>query len=418
MKVVIINTSERIGGAAIAANRLMHALNNNGIHAKMLVRDKQTDDKNVITINTSWTKKKMNYLRFVWERFIIFLNNKFSRKALFQVSIANTGTDINNHPLIKEADIIHLHWINQGFLSLKEINKLTRLGKPLVWTMHDMWPATGICHHSYGCDRYVQSCGCCPFLESQNKHDLSYKVLLKKQSLLGKGTEMVAVSSWLKDLAAKSTLHQRKEILTIPNLLDISVFKPEDKIKCREEFKFPLDKKVLVMGAANLGEPVKGFDFLNQALEHLSQKEDILLVLFGGIKNDDSFFDKIKVPYVYLGKLDNMDTIAKLYSSADVTVVPSLYETFGQTIIESMACGCPVVSFNNSGQTDIIDHNVNGYLAKYKDTADFSKGIKWIIDNSESLNLKEECIKKVESSFSEQIVTAKYISLYKKLLNR
>ena len=418
MKVVIINTSERIGGAAIAANRLMHALNNNGIHAKMLVRDKQTDDKNVITINTSWTKKKMNYLRFVWERFIIFLNNKFSRKALFQVSIANTGTDINNHPLVKEADIIHLHWINQGFLSLKEINKLTQLGKPLVWTMHDMWPATGICHHSYGCDRYVQSCGCCPFLESQNKHDLSYKVLLKKQSLLGQGIEMVAVSSWLKDLAAKSTLHQNKEILTIPNLLDISVFKPEDKIKCREEFKFPLDKKVLVMGAANLGEPVKGFDLLNQALEHLSQKEDILLVLFGGIKNDDSFFDKIKVPYVYLGKLDNMDTIAKLYSSADVTVVPSLYETFGQTIIESMACGCPVVSFNNSGQTDIIDHNVNGYLAKYKDTADFSKGIKWIIDNSESLNLKEECIKKVESSFSEQIVTAKYISLYKKLLNR
>lgn len=418
MKVVIINTSEHTGGAAIAANRLMHALNNNGVHTRMLVRDKQTNDENVITINTSWSKKKINYLRFVWERLIIFINNKFSRRTLFQVSIANTGTDMSNHPLIKEADIIHLHWINQGFLSLKDINKLTRLGKPVVWTMHDMWPSTGICHHSYGCDQYTQSCGQCPFLKSINNNDLSHKVLLKKQSLFGQGAEMVAVSSWLKDLATKSSLYQNKEIHTIPNLLDISVFKPEDKIKCRRELKFPLDKKILVMGAANLGEPIKGFDLLNQSLEQLSQKEDFLLVLFGGIKNNDSFFDKIKIPYIYFGKLDNTNTIAKLYNSADATVVPSLYETFGQTIIESMACGCPVVSFDNSGQTDIINHKVNGYLAKYRDITDFSNGIEWAIDNTEPLKLKEECIKKVESGFSEQIVTAKYISLYKKLLNR
>ena len=110
--------------------------------------------------------------------------------------------------------------------------------------------------------------------------------------------------------------------------------------------------------------------------------------------------------------------IAKLYAAADVTVVASLYETFGQTIIEGMACGCPAVSFDNSGQTDIINHLENGDLAKYKDTDDLATGIKWVIGNRESLRLDEACIRKVHDCYKESIIAKKYIALYQSLCNK
>ena len=163
MKVVILNTSERTGGAAVAAGRLGKALRKAGIQVDKLVRE------------DTW----LNRFRFYWERLIIFLFNHLSRKNLFTVSIANTGVDVSNHPLVKEADIIHLHWVNQGFLSLKDIKALTKLGKPIVWTMHDMWPCTGICHHARDCEKFQTRCEACFFLNSKGK-DLSTFVFDKK----------------------------------------------------------------------------------------------------------------------------------------------------------------------------------------------------------------------------------------------
>ena len=146
MRVLIINTSENIGGAAIAANRLMEALKNNGVKAKMLVRDKRTDQITVASLPQSPLLKA----KFVWERVCIWKANRFKKHNLFQVDLANTGTDVTSLPEFKEADVIHLHWINQGFLSLKDIRRIIDSGKPIVWTMHDQWPFTGICHYSGG----------------------------------------------------------------------------------------------------------------------------------------------------------------------------------------------------------------------------------------------------------------------------
>ena len=152
MRVLIINTSERIGGAAIAANRLMDALRNNGIQAKMLVRDKQTNQITVVGLK----KSLWSIWKFIWERVVIWKANHFKKHNLFTVDIANTGTDITSLPEFKQAEIIHLHWINQGMLSLKDIQKILSSGKPIVWTMHDMWPCTGICHHARECNKYHQ----------------------------------------------------------------------------------------------------------------------------------------------------------------------------------------------------------------------------------------------------------------------
>jgi glycosyltransferase involved in cell wall biosynthesis len=419
MKVLFLSTSERNGGAAIAADRLCSALRKAGIEASMLVRDKDTGNSDVDSIQVSWLSRKVNFFRFAWERLIIFLANRYNRKKLFQVSIANTGTDVSEHPLVKEADIIHLHWINQGFLSLADIRKLTGAGKPVVWTMHDMWPCTGICHHAWGCEKFENTCGECPFLGSRKKHDLSYRTQKKKQFLSRSTVQIVTVSSWLKRMAEKSALTRELCITTIPNIVDTSVFFPVDnKPAIREQFSFPRTKKIVLMGAAKINDPIKGFGYLEQALGLLKEKrDDIFLVLFGEIKNDSSFLSAIPVEFASMGRLSDVSIIARLYAAADVTVVPSSYETFGQTLIESMACGCPVVSFDNSGQTDIIEHKRNGYLAIFQDVNDLATGIEWVLENTEKLNLSDACVKKVKENYSESVVADEYIKLYADLLN-
>jgi len=417
MKVLFLNTSEITGGAAIAANRLMKALIDNGIDVKTLVLNKQTNDANVISIQSSFIKRQLARLNFLWERWVIFVNNRFDRKNLFKVSIANTGFDISEHPLVKDADIINIHWINQGFLSLKSIKKLTQSGKPLVWTMHDMWVCTGICHYAWQCNNHFEQCGNCFFLNSNKKNDLSYKIFQKKQFLQKSNIHLVAVSSWLKNLVEKSALTKSLPVSVIPNAIDGSLFSPLNKQLARKKFSFPDEKKIILMGAAKLNDPIKGFDYLRQALSLIKeQRNDILLVLFGQIKACDSFLSNLDVECVFMNSIEDVSLIVQLYAAADVTVVPSNYETFGQTLIESMACGCPVVSFDNSGQTDIIDHKINGYLAKFQNTEDLANGILWILNNNETLNFKESCIKKVQDFYLKDRIAEQYIRLYKSLL--
>ncbi len=194
MKILILSTSE----FGIAPNRTYKALRKSHIDAKMLVRDKVSDDINVHSINTSWIIKKVNFLRFVWERVVILINNHFNRSDLFKVSIANTGTNIQSHLLVKDADIIHLHWINQGFLSLKDIQALVKTGKPIVWTMHDQWSYTGICHYTSGCDRFTDTCSYCPKLKNPGKRDLSYKMFKRKMRLYQSNAfTFVGCSRWI-----------------------------------------------------------------------------------------------------------------------------------------------------------------------------------------------------------------------------
>ena len=403
MKIIFLNTSERTGGAAVAAGRLRQALNRMGVQVNLLVRE------------DTW----LNRFRFYWERLVIFLGNCFSRKNLFAVSIANTGTDVSKHPLVKDADIIHLHWINQGFLSLKDIKDLVKTGKPIVWTMHDMWVCTGICHYAWECKHFYDECGKCPFLRSDRQKDLSHRIWKEKCFLEKSKIQLVAVSTWLARQAKMSSLTGNLETVVIPNVLDLSVFFKKQKKEIRKKWAFPLEKKIILMGAARLDDPIKGFQFLKEALKILSQeRKDLLLVLFGVIKQEVPFFEQLNVPYVSLGLLKDNDSISELYSAADVTVVPSFYETFGQTLIESMACGCPVVSFNNSGQIDIIDHQINGYLANYKDAADLANGIRWVLDYPDKKVLSEACVKKVKENYAEEVVAARYKELYEQLLKK
>ena len=249
MKVLLLNTSERTGGAAVASNRLMRALQKQGIEVKMLVRDKQTNNESVISINSSVIKQKLNWIRFVWERFVIFICNCFSRKNLFQVSIANTGTDITKLSAFRNADIIHLHWINQGFLSLSDLKKIIDSGKPIVWTMHDLWSATSICHYPGECLKYQKHCQECPML-SHPVWDLSHQTFKQKEKLNWAKVHFVGCSRWITHLGMQSVLLQSAKFHSIPNALPAS-FSPTNKCIARQAFGLPANKFLILFGAAD-----------------------------------------------------------------------------------------------------------------------------------------------------------------------
>lgn len=418
MKVLIVNTSESMGGAAVAANRLCDALNNNGVKARMLVRDKLDGD---ITVSTCGNGLQ-NKWNFLWERLVIWLTNGMSRKNLFKVSIANAGTDITKTQEFREADIIHLHWVNQGMLSLKGIRKILQSSKPVVWTMHDMWPMTAICHHAYECEGYTQVCGQCPFLLHPGKNDLSARVFRKKQKTFHpplaahpSPLSLVAVSEWLADRARHSALMGSFPIRVIPNVLSLQQFTIIDRIDARTAVEAE-ERYVIAFGAARIDDPIKGFGYLAEALRLLVstgrfQASDIRLLLFGQIR-DTSILDTLPVPYTHLGYIDDAYRLSQVYSAANVTVSSSLYETFGQTLIEAMACGSISVSFDGSGQADIIVHGKNGYLAKRLSAESLAEGIAWGLTNQMPPQELRRCVIR---RFSENVVAQQYINLYQSI---
>lgn len=415
MKVLIVNTSERTGGAAVAANRLMEALINNGVKAKMLVRDKQSSSLCVSSAGSALCNK----WNFAWERFVIWMNNRFSKDNLWKVSIANTGVDITKTQEFKEADVIHLHWINQGFISIKTIQKILASGKPVVWTMHDMWEATAICHHSYECERFSDECGSCQFLHSPSANDLSHRVFLRKQKILANASNLhfVAVSEWLASRSRQSSLIGSFPISVIPNSISLSQFKMVDRIDARTTLDIT-QPYVISFGAARIDDSIKGFSYLIEALKMLIadgkfEASDMCLLLFGGLRQPE-ILNEIPIPYKYMGYIDDEDQQSLVYSASNVTVSSSLYETFGQTLIEAMACGSLPVSFTGSGQTDIIDHLSNGYLAERLSSDSLADGIAWGLKAEiPAIQLRRS----VSRRYSESVIANKYVQLYNSIIH-
>ena len=205
MKVLLVNTSDHAGGAAIAACRLLKALRQQGIDAKMLCRDKSltTAKEGLIYMKGGWGGR----LKFILERLEIFIKNGFTRRGLFAVDTARMGNDITRLQAFKQADVIHLHWVNQAMLSLSDLHRIMQSGKPVVWTMHDMWNMTGVCHQSGACDRWLKQCGKCPQLCKPSAHDLSYSTFQRKQKFYEQHQlTFVGCSQWLTSLAKQSPL--------------------------------------------------------------------------------------------------------------------------------------------------------------------------------------------------------------------
>jgi glycosyltransferase involved in cell wall biosynthesis len=419
MKILILSTFERTGGAAVAANRLMKALRKEGHDAKMLVCNKQTDDLNVLTLNTSWWKKQINFIRKAYERWVIFVHNRFSRKNLWSVSIANTGTDISRHPLVKEADIIHLHWINQGFLSLPDIKELVNSGKPIVWTLHDLWAGTGICHYPGNCIKHETACKHCEMLSGYFLLDLSQHVFIKKQKTNLHLITYVGCSRWIAEKAKQSALLKNAEINSIPNPIDTKTFCPQDKLSIRKRLGLPPDKKLILFSAAKISDIRKGGSYFVNACNLIGEtnsewKNKTEIVLMGG--GNETFFSRINLKVNPLRYVSGDKDIAAIYAAVDLFVIPSLEDNLPNTIMEAMACGTPCAGFNIGGIPEMIDHKKNGYIAEYQNAADLANGISWCLENH--INLTAAARNKVLECYSEDVIAQKYIELYSKLINK
>ena len=384
MRVLIVNTSERVGGAAIAANRLMEALKKNGVKVKMLVRDKQTDRLTVLPVRNGW----MQPLKFVWERLCIFIANNFSRKN---------------------------HWINQGFLSLSDISHIFQSGKRVVITLHDQWYFTGICHYSGDCQKYTSLCHDCPLMSGSLWGDLAKKVFLQKEKIYGTASlTFVGCSQWMADLAKTSRLTQGHKVVSIPNAINTERFLPMDKAEARRAFRLPQDKQLLLFGCQRITDERKGFTLLVEALQlikktHPDVAQATEVVVVGGqaeYVRKQVPFDIIPVNYV-----SDPQRMVMLYNAVDVYVTPSLQDNLPNTIMEALACGTPCVGFKVGGIPEMIDHKKNGYVATYKDAQDFADGILWTLATDHP-TLSRQARNKVMTTYSENAVARKYIDVY------
>ena len=400
MKIVILNTSERTGGAAVAAGRLGKALKQAGIQVDKLIRD------------DTW----LNRFRFYWERLIIFLCNHLNRKNLFAVSIANTGKDISEHPLIKEADIVHFHWINQGFLSVSDLGKLVDSGKPIVWTLHDLWPATAICHYPDECEKYRSKCSQCALQVANPFFDLANWTYNRKKQIGLSKIYFVGCSKWITEMAQKSSLLEGASFTSIPNPIDTSVFKPLVKNDSRERFQLPKDKLLLLFAAAKLSDRRKGAAYLIEACSILKQyyTDKIEIVLMGN--GSEELCQALPFKVNSLGYISDTSTMVAAYSCADLFVIPSLEDNFPNTIMESMACGTPCVGFEIGGIPEMIDHKINGYVTNYKDANDLANGIQWVLEHGDRQALSDACMKKVQENYTDEVIAGKYLALYQNIL--
>ena len=418
-KVLSVCTSDSDGGAARAAYRIHLSQKMLGIESRMLVKNKKSDDPDVIALETFIPRNPL-YKAFDWVR--NKAQNKLEhhrwnqypdREKVFMSDLR--GTDLHGALHKLDYDILHLHWINQRFIPLDLLPK----DKPIVWTLHDSWPFCGVCHYFLDCEQYKQKCGNCPFLHSNNPNDLSRQIWEKKQKAYhGLNLHIVTPSQWLGNCARQSSLIGDFPVTVIPNSLDTDTYRPlsSDEIAPRWSSLHSALKgqKTILFGAVNAAtDRIKGFVHLLTALQQL-QGDNLHLVVFGASKSELGI--DLNMPVHYVGYVSDTRELVSLYNMADVMVVPSLTENLSCAIMESLSCQTPVVAFNIGGNSDMIEHQANGYLAEKLNDDDLANGILWCLNHNENNRLGKAGRQKVLANYTYQAVGRQYSQLYATLL--
>jgi glycosyltransferase involved in cell wall biosynthesis len=419
LKIIHLSTSDLNGGAAIAAYRVYKAqLKNSNLDPHFLVQQKKSNDDSVTAFVPSSFKRFISTLNIWADELTIRM---FSEKSKGRFTFPSFGENLAKNKLIKECDVINLHWISGAFLSLNSLEQLKQLNKPIVWTQHDMWAFTGGCHYTAGCEKFITSCSICPKLIFKSENDFSAKIFKRKKVIFDQmNLTLVSSSNWLAEESMRSELLRTKNSHVIPTPIDFNIYTNINKEKARTDLRLPLGKKLILAGAMNLEDERKGFHFLIEALQNIYNSNNKLcseleLVVFG--KLDETVFNKIPFKVHQLGRLNNEDDIVKAYNTADIYLAPSLEDNLPNTIMEAMSCGIPVVAFNVGGIPDMIDHNTNGILATLLSSEELANGIKLLLnDDSLRKNFSNSAREKVIKNFDQIIIAEKYFEVYKSLL--
>jgi glycosyltransferase involved in cell wall biosynthesis len=407
LKILHLSAANAYSGAGIACLNIHSELLRQGIDSKVLfLKNNRYQAEGIFYFDDTLLNKVIQKLLTFFDRVILFLY--YRRKAqLFSANIF--GIDLSSHALVKKADIIHLHWINHGFV---RINSFSKIHKPLVFTMHDNWLFTGGCHYFFNCRGFEKACGQCPTLNSSHQMDLSYQVLARKKEIFnGLNYQLVAISHWMKNAAQSSTLFKDKEINVISSAIDIDFFYFKASIVCRKEFGLSKTEKIVLIGAQEIDSPYKGIGLAVEALEKFTSFA-LTIVTFG---NGEIIINNPKHKVKNLGFISSKEKMASLYAASDLFFAPSLAEGFGMTVAEAQACGTPVLSFQNTGPEDIVQHQISGYLAQYANSSDLFAGLNYCL-HTEFDQMKFSAL--VRSKFSIVKTVDDYEKIYYNLVNK
>ncbi len=410
MRIVHINLTDSQGGAAIAGRRLHLALRGAGHDSRMLVWRKYTDDPTVDIFEKRPLPRALSQLP----------GRKLDELGL-QYLFHPASMRLAGHPWIREADIINLHLSHGSYFSTRALPRLSRR-LPIVWTMHDMWAATGHCAFAAadGCDRWLSGCGQCPQLGDSPavRYDATAALWrLKARWYARSRLAVVCPSAWLAGKMAQSPLLKGFPLRTIANGLDTEVFQPLPKSVARAALRLPHDRKVLMFGAASLADPRKGGRYLQAALASLpaASRRQMALLLVGGKASEitDSLGD---LPVFEVGKVDNETLMALCYAAADLFVMPSLAENLPNSLVESLACGTPCVCFAVGGCPEIVQHMETGYLAQPLAVEDLARGIDLLLsDDALRQRMGVAASTHATQVFAAGQMAAAYLDLYEQV---
>ena len=411
MKILHVGFSDTYGGASKAMMRIHQSLLDSNINSNVLVMEKLSNTKNVFSVN----KNKFDYwfsdlkIKLARQKKYIFKSYNYYSHSL-NIFPSKTLNLINKF----DPDIVHLHWINNEMISIKQISKIK---KPIIWTMMDMWPMCGGEHYTESI-RYIDGYNNFNRDPKENGFDLNKWLWNQKiKYLRNKVQKVICISDWLKNEAQKSFLFRNINISKINPPIDNNIWKPVDKIFARKTLNIPLEKKVLLFLSTNgIKDKRKGYEYIDFTISRLSSKlgNCILLIL-----DKDSLSEKKSDKIEFKEKINFGDTekLKQIYSSCDILLAPSKLEAFGQVAIEAASCGKPCIGFKNTGLDDAINHKETGYLAKYMDQDDFDKGIDWVAERIlENENyFQDSCIKFVNENFTSKVISQKYLQVYNKV---
>jgi glycosyltransferase involved in cell wall biosynthesis len=310
-----------------------------------------------------------------------------------------------------------LFWINSGFMKIETLKKFK---KPVVWTLHDMWPFTGGCHYDAECGRFKQACGKCPILSTGKEHDLSRQIWERKRKSWNEiPIVVVATSHWLAEMARSSSLFKDQRIEVVPNGIDTDRYKPLEKRAAREAYGLPQDKHLILFSAFSATTDLrKGNQLLVPALKKMAQAgwgEKTELMIIGASEPVSPPDLGMKVHY--MGSLHDEISQVLLYSAADISVAPSMQENLSNTVMESLACGTPVAAFNIGGMPDMLEHQGSGYLVRPFESDDLAAGMVWMLEDKARRDmLSRRARQTVVERYALKTVANRYLAIYRDIL--
>lgn len=407
MNILHISTEYNLGGSGRAAYRIHAGLQKRGHTSRMLVGTKVpgVPDAGPIWRSLPWRAADWAAKR---------VTEALSLQYLFLPSSWN----LLRHPWFREADIVQLYNTHGGYFSHSILGIASRM-KPVVWRLSDLWPFTGHCCYSYECDRWKTGCGSCPLLadEPPLRADRTAQLWrIKRRLYAGATVHLVAPSRWIAGLASQSPLvgHWPRHI--IPNGVDLDVFRPISRAAARDVFGVPPKESVVLFSSVETKAYRKGGTFLMEALARLrgATKDSFRLLVVG---HDAQEWERaVSVPVTAVETVRDDRLLAAMYSAADVFVHPALADNLPNGVLESLACGTPVVAFDVGGVSDAVRTMETGYLARHKDSEDLARGIGRILDDAAlRVHMGESCRQVAESEYGMNLQADRFERLYSNL---